>query len=120
MLTDGGIRTPLLLGEKAGNPHDALFWRWRSQAAIRADHWKLILLGKDERYLFDMDVPEQVILQDIAASAEFRDVALNVPANGAIIHMRLMLPNGMNDLRRLEIKNQDGKPAKQWNFESAR
>ena len=267
---DGVNLMPFLLGEKAGAPHEALFWRWRSQAAIRADHWKLILLGKDERFLFDMDapegkaettnlitkfpevaadlekrlmawnatppppglprdvvaadqmfydahvnltaltatnkrdnankkgvpafvaadskqgwiarnataeikdgalhiapdadgrqrafvafsgltipgpaiatanirsekggklgfawrldgqkdfVPEQVTFQDIAASAEFRDVALNVPAKGAIIHMRLMLPDGMSDLRWLEIKNQDGKPAKQWNFESAR
>ena len=264
---DGVNLMPFLLGEKTGNPHEALFWRWRSQAAIRADHWKLILLGKDERFLFDMDapegkaettnlitkfpevaadlekrlmawnatppppglprdvvaadqmfydahvnltatnkrdnankkgvpafvaadskqgwiarnataeikdgalhiapdadgrqrafvafsgltipgpaiatanirsekggklgiawrldgqkdfVPEQVTFQDIAASAEFRDVALNVSAKGAIIHMRLMLPDGMSDLRRIEIKNQDGKPAKQWNFESAR
>ena len=65
-------------------------------------------------------VSEQVIFQDIAASAEFRDVALDVPAKGAIIHLRLMLPDSTSDLRRLEIKAADGKPAKQWNFESAR
>ena len=55
---DGVNLIPFVQGTNPGNPHDALFWRWRSQAAIRAGHWKLILLGKDERYLFDMDGPE--------------------------------------------------------------
>jgi uncharacterized sulfatase len=55
---DGVNLIPFLTGEKSGNPHDALFWRWRSQAAICADHWKLILLGKDARYLFDLDRPD--------------------------------------------------------------
>ncbi len=55
---DGVNLMPYLLGEKAGNPHQALFWRWRSQAAIRADHWKLIFLGKEERYLFDLNLPD--------------------------------------------------------------
>ncbi len=55
---DGVNLMPFLLGEKKGSPHEALFWRWRSQAAVRADHWKYILLGKDERYLFDLDSPE--------------------------------------------------------------
>ncbi|MEJ1974609.1 MAG: hypothetical protein WDM96_19850 [Lacunisphaera sp.] len=48
---------PFLRGESVGDPHDALFWRWRSQGAVRAGHWKLILLG-DQRYLFDLDSPE--------------------------------------------------------------
>ncbi|MEO6787096.1 MAG: sulfatase-like hydrolase/transferase [Chthoniobacteraceae bacterium] len=55
---DGVNLVPFVTGEKTGNPHDALFWRWRSQAAIRADHWKLILLGKDEKFLFDLNAPE--------------------------------------------------------------
>jgi arylsulfatase A-like enzyme len=55
---DGVNLLPFLLGEKSGPPHDALFWRWRSQAAVRSDHWKLILLGPDQRFLFDLDSPE--------------------------------------------------------------
>lgn len=55
---DGVNLIPYLLGEKHGNPHNALFWRWRSQAAVLGDHWKLILLGPEERYLFDLDSPE--------------------------------------------------------------
>ena len=54
---DGVNLVPFLRGEKTGNPHEALFWRWRSQAAVRVDHWKLILLGPQERYLFDLTQP---------------------------------------------------------------
>jgi hypothetical protein len=66
---------PYLLGEKTGNPHEALFWRWRSQAAVRADHWKYILLGKDERYLFDLDSPEGETKNRLA---DFPDVAADL------------------------------------------
>jgi len=55
---DGVNLLPFLLGEKKGDPHQALYWRWRSQAAIRADHWKLLRLGDRERYLFDLDAPD--------------------------------------------------------------
>lgn len=55
---DGVNLMPYLRGEKTGNPHEDLFWRWRSQAAVRSGHWKLILLGKDEKFLFDLDSPE--------------------------------------------------------------
>ena len=256
---DGVDLMPYMLGEKKGNPHDALFWRWRSQAAVRADHWKLILLGKDERYLFDMDSPEgetknriaeypdiaaeldkklmawnatlpppglprdivdqdqmfyddhvnktgvtstkrprkgsgvktsetandwvarnanaevkdgalhvvpsgkqspfiaftglsipspavatarvraekggklglawrldgqkdftpaKTAQQDFAASPEFQNVTVTVPAEGSIIHIRLLLPDGTTDLRRLELKAANGKQTKQWTFET--
>ncbi len=49
---------PFVRGENAGDPHDALYWRWRSQAAVRADHWKLILLGSEQKFLFDLTSPE--------------------------------------------------------------
>ncbi len=55
---DGVNIIPFVTGEKEGHPHDALFWRWRSQAAIRADRWKLILVGDKEKYLFDMNTPD--------------------------------------------------------------
>jgi arylsulfatase A-like enzyme len=55
---DGVNLMPFLLGEKTGDPHKALYWRWRSQAAIRADHWKLLLLGDQERYLFDLNAAD--------------------------------------------------------------
>lgn len=260
---DGVNLMPFLLGEKTGNPHDALFWRWRSQAAIRADHWKLILLGRDERYLFDLNSPEgemrnrladfpdiaarldkqlmawnvplpppglprdvvpqdqiffddhvnktgvtatkrtpqpasnpaagsvqgwvarnanaevkegalhivpeangkqrpfiaftglnipgpavavvsircenagkfgiswrldgqkgfpaeQTVQQDLAASSEFHEIRLAIPAKGSIIHLRVQLPAGTTDLRRIELKTATGKPAKLWNFDLER
>ncbi|MEQ1858490.1 MAG: sulfatase-like hydrolase/transferase [Chthoniobacteraceae bacterium] len=253
---DGVNLVPFLRGEKAGNPHDALFWRWRSQAAVRADRWKLILLGRDERFLFDLDSPEgetrnriaefpdiaaglekklmtwnatlpppglprdivdqdqvfydahvnktgvsavkrprkdgektptstwlarnattevkdgalritpatrgkqnaflafsalnipgpaiatatiraenggrigiawrldgqkdflpdQTAHQELAASAEFQDISINVAAKGAIIHLRLLLPDSSTDLRRFELKAASGAPVKEWAF----
>lgn len=82
---DGVNLVPFVLGEKAGNPHEALFWRWRSQAAIRADHWKLILLGRDERYLFDMDAPE--------GKAETTNLITKFPEVAADLEKRLMAWN---------------------------
>ncbi len=82
---DGVNLMPFLLGEKTGVPHDALFWRWRSQAAIRAEHWKLILLGRDERYLFDMDAPE--------GQAETMNLITKFPEVAADLEKRLMAWN---------------------------
>jgi arylsulfatase A-like enzyme len=45
---------PWLTGRKKGKVHDALYWRWRSQAAILSGHWKFVRLGNERRYLFDM------------------------------------------------------------------
>ena len=69
---DGVNLIPYLLGEDSGDPHQAPFWRWRSQAAVRADHWKLILLGPDQRFLFDLDSPESETKDRLA---EFPQVA---------------------------------------------
>jgi len=52
---DGVDLVPYLRGENISAPHDALFWRWRSQAAIRAGRWKLLRLGADHRFLFDLE-----------------------------------------------------------------
>lgn len=45
---------PWLTGEKSGPVHEALYWRWRSQAAVLSDGWKFIRLGNENRYLFEM------------------------------------------------------------------
>ncbi|MBM3860039.1 MAG: iduronate sulfatase [Verrucomicrobia bacterium] len=55
---DGVNLMPFLTGEKKGVPHDALYWRWRSQAAVLAFPWKLIHLGADESYLFNVTEPQ--------------------------------------------------------------
>jgi len=50
----GGVNIiPHLSGEKAGAPHEVLYWRWSSQSAIREGNWKLLIGGKRE-YLYDI------------------------------------------------------------------
>ena len=51
---DGVDLMPWLTGERSGPVHDALYWRWRSQATILEGDWKFIRLGDRARYLFDM------------------------------------------------------------------
>ncbi|MEP6670948.1 MAG: sulfatase-like hydrolase/transferase [Chthoniobacter sp.] len=76
---DGVNLIPFLLGEKTDHPHAALFWRWRSQAAIRSDHWKLILLGPTERFLFDLNGPEgQTELAKNNLLTQFPEVAADL------------------------------------------
>ena len=55
---DGVNLIPFVRGDKSGAPHDYLFWRWRSQAAVHDGRWKLILLGPAQRYLFDTAAPD--------------------------------------------------------------
>ncbi len=54
---DGVNLIPFVTGEKTSAPHDALFWRWRSQAAILEYPWKLIRLGDHTQYLFNVSQP---------------------------------------------------------------
>ena len=55
---DGKDLMPFLTGAREGAPHDRLFWRWRSQAAVLEFPWKLIRLGGEQRYLFDVTQPD--------------------------------------------------------------
>lgn len=50
---DGVDLLPYLTGENSGTPHDALYWRWIAQAAVREGDWKL-LRGGDREYLFNI------------------------------------------------------------------
>ena len=51
---DGVNLVPFLLGEKDSAPHEALYWRWNGQAAVRQGQWKY-LQGGSRRYLFDLE-----------------------------------------------------------------
>lgn len=55
---DGVNLIPFLTGENKAAPHAALFWRWRSQAAVLEFPWKLIQLGNREKFLFDVTKPD--------------------------------------------------------------
>jgi arylsulfatase A-like enzyme len=50
---DGVNLLPYLNGQNTGAPHDALFWRFWSQAAVRAGQWKYLKAGSAE-FLFDL------------------------------------------------------------------
>ncbi len=52
---DGVDLVPFLTGRKSGAPHDALFWRFWNQAAVRAGQWKYLKLGDGAEYLFDLE-----------------------------------------------------------------
>ncbi len=45
---DGVNLLPFLLGQNTADPHEALFWRWRAEQAIRMSDWKLVR-GKEHR-----------------------------------------------------------------------
>jgi arylsulfatase A-like enzyme len=55
---DGVNLMPFLTGQDKGAPHETLYWRWGSQAAILEMPYKLILLGDRDRLLFDVTSPD--------------------------------------------------------------
>ena len=55
---DGVNLIPFLINKNKKKIHQALYWRWRSQAAVLEYPYKLILLGQNEKYLFDITTPE--------------------------------------------------------------
>ena len=50
---DGVNLLPHLTGKLTPAPHDALYWRWVAQSAIREGNWKL-LRGGDREYLYEL------------------------------------------------------------------
>ncbi|MFM9090560.1 MAG: sulfatase [Verrucomicrobiota bacterium] len=72
---DGVDLLPFLTGARTGAPHDALYWRWRSQGAVRTERWKLIRLGPEQRFLFDLESPERETRNRIA---DFPEIAADL------------------------------------------
>jgi arylsulfatase A-like enzyme len=64
---DGVNLLPFLRGERATDPHEALFWRWRAEQAVRMGDWKLVR-GKEQKQwrliALTQDVKEE---QDLTA-----------------------------------------------------
>lgn len=76
---DGVNLLPHLKGEVTEPPHDALFWRFWKQAAVRAGDWKLIHLGDGTDFLFDLSQPEP----------ETKNLASQHPDKVAELHAKL-------------------------------
>lgn len=51
---DGVNLVPYLTGKESAMPHEALFWRFWNQAAVRAGKWKYLKAGSAE-FLFDLE-----------------------------------------------------------------
>lgn len=62
--------------------------------------------------------PDQVAMFRLPASPDWQDRSIAIPAGGTIIHLRVLLPAGQSDIRRIELTASKGKTAKQWRFES--
>lgn len=69
---DGVNLMPYLTGEKAGNPHETLFWRWIAQTAVREGKWKY-LRGGEREYLFDLDADKEEKHNVLADHREIAD-----------------------------------------------
>ncbi|MFM8579300.1 MAG: sulfatase-like hydrolase/transferase, partial [Planctomycetaceae bacterium] len=54
---DGVDLSPFVTGRDANAPHERLFWRWESQAAVLEMPYKLIMLGGHPPMLFDVTDP---------------------------------------------------------------
>lgn len=66
---DGVDLTPFVTGAAGGAPHERLFWRWGSQAAVLEMPFKLIRLGDRPPLLFDLTTPDgESMDRDLAAS----------------------------------------------------
>lgn len=55
---DGVNLVPFLCGQQSVAPHEALFWRFWNQAAVRAGPWKYLVAGNAAEYLFDLSTDE--------------------------------------------------------------
>ena len=65
---DGVDLTPFVTGRAAGVPHERLFWRWTSQAAVLEMPYKLVRLGNRPPALFDVTTPEgEHVTRNLAA-----------------------------------------------------
>jgi arylsulfatase A-like enzyme len=56
---DGMNLLPFLTGENTADPHEALFWRWRAEQAIRMGDWKLVR-GRAEKQWRLIDLSHDV------------------------------------------------------------
>lgn len=84
---DGVNLLPHLTGQKSVPPHDALYWRFWKQAAVRSGDWKLLHLGDGTDFLFDLREPDP----------ETRNLAAEHPEK--VAHLRTKLEAWTQQLR---------------------
>ena len=72
---DGVDLSPFVTGSSPASPHERLFWRWGSQAAVLEMPYKLIKLGGRPPLLFDVTAPDGEKLERNLAAAKPEIVA---------------------------------------------
>lgn len=72
---DGTDLAPFVTGQNGAEPHERLFWRWGSQAAVLEHPWKLVRLGDREEMLFDVTTADGENLAKDQAKARPQIVA---------------------------------------------
>lgn len=72
---DGTDLAPFVTGQNGAAPHERLFWRWGSQAAVLEHPWKLVRLGDREEMLFDVTTADGENLAKDQAKARPQIVA---------------------------------------------
>ncbi len=74
---DGVNLIPYLTGDQQTEPHEALYWRFWNQAAIRSGKWKYLMLGTKAEFLFDLQSPEHehknVLAENDAVGDQLRE-----------------------------------------------
>lgn len=70
---DGVNLIPFLTGTNSASPHDALYWRFWGQSAIREGQWKLLSLENGHRMLFDLHTSEQENINLLRENPELAD-----------------------------------------------
>ncbi|MCB1062717.1 MAG: sulfatase-like hydrolase/transferase [Verrucomicrobiae bacterium] len=59
---------------------------------------------------------EQTVIFEAKASEEWQEIETPIPAEGQVIHLRLLLPSGTTSIKRITLQSSNGKPGKFWDF----
>jgi uncharacterized sulfatase len=59
---------------------------------------------------------DQTVEIDLAASGDWQEKTIELPANGQIIHLRVLLPEGVAAIRRIGLTGANAKASKTWDF----
>jgi uncharacterized sulfatase len=60
--------------------------------------------------------PDQRVSLEIVATDDLQAIKAEVPAQGQIVHVRVLLPDGESSIRRIGLTGAKGEAAKTWHF----
>ena len=98
---DGVNIIPYLTGDKKGDPHDALYWRFWDQSAIRMGEWKFLKAGS-RAFLFNVETDDH---ESINLISNYPDKANS---------MKKLLENWGRDLHHSGIPDGEIGREKRW------